>query len=120
MASAALMKNNPSDRDSLTTPECSRYSSGVEAFAPTGPKRKHPSKGGAATGHLARVTKIVEPHLKQVDARITAQAAAFDPAIEAYVSYAIGGRGKRLRPLVALLSAGATGHIESGHVDLAV
>ncbi|HEY2615031.1 MAG TPA: polyprenyl synthetase family protein, partial [Chthoniobacterales bacterium] len=45
---------------------------------------------------------------------------AFDPAIEGYVAYAIGGRGKRLRPLVALLSGGATGAITSAHVDLAV
>jgi octaprenyl-diphosphate synthase len=36
------------------------------------------------------------------------------------VSYAIGGRGKRLRPLLALLVGGATGPINSEHVDLAV
>ena len=52
--------------------------------------------------------------------RIAQQAAAFDPAIEGYVAYAIGSRGKRLRPLVALLSGGATGSITSAHVDLAV
>src|SRR5207247_6658659 len=42
------------------------------------------------------------------------------PEIEGYVTYAIGGRGKRLRPLLALLAGGATGKIKSGHVDLAV
>jgi octaprenyl-diphosphate synthase len=69
---------------------------------------------------LARVTQLVQSHLNEVDARITQQAAAFDPAIEGYVSYALGGRGKRLRPLTALLAGGATGAINSGHVDLAV
>src|SRR5205814_5130588 len=44
----------------------------------------------------------------------------FDPAIEGYVVYAIGSRGKRLRPLLTLLAGGATGEINQGHVDLAV
>jgi octaprenyl-diphosphate synthase len=35
------------------------------------------------------------------------------------VTYAVGGRGKRLRPLVRY-SRGATGEINSGHVDLAI
>jgi octaprenyl-diphosphate synthase len=62
----------------------------------------------------------VQPHLDEVERRIAQQAAAFDPAIEGYVSYAVGGRGKRLRPLLALLAGGATGKINSGHVDLAI
>jgi octaprenyl-diphosphate synthase len=69
---------------------------------------------------LTRVTRLVQAELDQVEQRIIEQATAFDPAIEGYVTYAIGGRGKRLRPLVALLSGGATGPINSGHVDLAV
>ncbi len=71
-------------------------------------------------GPLSRVIELVQPQLNEVEARITQQAAAFDPSIEGYVSYAIGSRGKRLRPLVALLSGGATGPVTSGHVDLAV
>ena len=69
---------------------------------------------------LHSVSEIVHPHLQEVERRIIEQAAAFDPAIEHYVTYAIGGRGKRLRPLVALLASGATGEINSEHVDLAV
>lgn len=92
----------------------------MEAFAPTGPKQTDPSKSGGRNSGLVRVTKLIAPHLEQVDNRIAQQAAAFDPGIEAYVSYAIGGRGKRLRPLVALLAAGATGEIKSDHIDLAV
>ncbi|HJT82650.1 MAG TPA: polyprenyl synthetase family protein, partial [Chthoniobacterales bacterium] len=92
----------------------------MEAFAPTGPKRTDPSETGDQASGLARVTKLLAPHLAQVDKRIVEQASAFDPGIEAYVSYAIGGRGKRLRPMVALLAGGATGEINSGHIDLAI
>lgn len=73
-----------------------------------------------ASNSLVRVTGLVKPQLDQVEERIIRQAAEFDPAIEGYVTYAIGGRGKRLRPLVALLAGGATGPINSGHIDLAV
>jgi octaprenyl-diphosphate synthase len=69
---------------------------------------------------LTKVAELVQSHLDEVENGIAAQAAAFDPAIEGYVSYAIGGRGKRLRPLVALLSGGATGAITAAHIDLAV
>jgi octaprenyl-diphosphate synthase len=66
------------------------------------------------------VAKLVQPHLEEVEMRIAQQAAAFDPALEGYVVYAVGSRGKRLRPLLALLAGGATGKINSDHVDLAV
>src|ERR1700724_3037945 len=78
------------------------------------------AKSAPRSGRLAQVAELVRPHLEEVDVRIVRQATAFDPAIEGYVSYAIGGRGKRLRPLIALLAAGATGEIKSQHVDLAV
>ncbi len=69
---------------------------------------------------LEHVTAGVRTQLAEVEDRIAAQAAAFDPAIEGYVTFALGSRGKRLRPLLALLSGGATGTITSKHVDLAV
>jgi octaprenyl-diphosphate synthase len=62
----------------------------------------------------------VQVQLDQVEAGIVAQAAAFDPAIEGYIAYAIGGQGKRLRPMVALLTGGATGGIKPAHVNLAI
>lgn len=71
-------------------------------------------------GPLARVAQLVQPQMEEVETRIGQQATAFDPAIEGYVAYAIGGQGKRLRPLLALLAGGATGKLNSGHVDLAV
>ena len=69
---------------------------------------------------LSAVAATVQPQLDEVERRIKEQAAAFDPAVEGYVTYAIGGQGKRLRPLVALLSGGATGQITDAHLDLAV
>ena len=91
------------------------YSEFVEVFSP--------SAAGAAIvseGPIARVARLVQRHLDEVEAQITQQATAFDPAIEGYVTYAVGSRGKRLRPLLALLSGGATGGVTAGHVDLAV
>jgi octaprenyl-diphosphate synthase len=98
----------------LTSGAASFYAAVVEAtvssaFAPPIPN-----------GLIARVTEVVRRELDQVESQIIAQAASFDPAVEGYVSYAIGGRGKRLRPLVALLAGGAVGPIKSEHVDLAV
>jgi octaprenyl-diphosphate synthase len=78
------------------------------------------ARSTSGDGALARVTLGVQAELKEVETRIARQAAEFDPAIEGYVTYAIGSRGKRLRPLMALLSGGATGGVTSGHVDLAV
>jgi len=69
---------------------------------------------------LAEVAARVQTQLSEVEDRIAKQAATFDPAIQGYVTYALGSRGKRLRPLLALLSGGATGKITSKHVDLAV
>jgi len=62
----------------------------------------------------------VQTHLDEVENRLASQASEFDPAIEGYVTYAVGGRGKRLRPVLALLSGGASGGINAAHVDLAV
>jgi octaprenyl-diphosphate synthase len=86
----------------------------VEVFA------RSAARNAPAAGALARVTDTVRQQLDDVEKSILAQAAAFDPAVEGYVSYAIGSQGKRLRPVVALLSGGATGGIKPAHVDLAV
>ena len=94
--------------------EPSFYPAPVEVFTSS------PALTASASESLAQIARSVQNHLDEVEARIAQQAAVFDPAVEGYVSYAIGGRGKRLRPLVALLSGGATGPIKSEHVDLAV
>jgi len=67
-----------------------------------------------------RALELANPHLYSVEERISAQARAFDPAVEGYVAYVCRKGGKRLRPALALLSGGATGKIATAHVDLAV
>src|SRR5438477_7785388 len=107
----------------LTTCNSRPYSRLVELFARTErstSRRAVARASGSPAIRLAEVARLVQPHLEQVEMRIAEQAAAFDPAIEGYVVYAVGSRGKRLRPLLALLAGGATGKINSGHVDLAV
>jgi octaprenyl-diphosphate synthase len=86
----------------------------VEVFA------RSPAATAPSAGPLAQIAKTVQVQLDHVEAGIVQQAAAFDPAIEGYVAYAIGGQGKRLRPMVALLTGGATGGITPAHVDLAI
>jgi octaprenyl-diphosphate synthase len=108
------------ERVPLTTREPPLYSRFVEVFARTGPSRADISATAPTLASLVRVAQLVQPQLEEVEARIAKQASEFDPAIEGYVAYAMGGRGKRLRPLLALLAGGASGNLNSGHVDLAV
>ena len=107
-------------RVALTTHNPRRYSRLVELFARSRPSLTGTAAATSSAGSLAKVAALVQPHLEKVEARIVEQASAFDPAIEGYVVYALGGRGKRLRPLLTLLAGGATGEINSGHIDLAV
>jgi len=92
----------------------------VEISARSQPKRTGVTAIASPASSLADLARLVQPYLEQVEKRIAQQAASFDPAIEGYVVYAVGSRGKRLRPLLALLAAGASGRINSDHVDLAV
>jgi octaprenyl-diphosphate synthase len=107
-------------RVALTTHNPPRYPRLVQLFARSRPSLTGTAAAASPASSLAKVAKLVQPHLEQVETRIAQQAAAFDPAIEGYVVYAVGSRGKRLRPLLTLLAGGATGEINSGHVDLAV
>ena len=93
----------------------------VELFARLEPGQQSvETSPNAALHSLADIARVVQPHLEEVERQIARQAAAFDPALEGYVVYAVGSRGKRLRPLLTLLAGGATGKITSGHLDLAV
>jgi len=92
----------------------------VEFTARSQPRRTGLTAIASPGSSLAQVARLVQPHLDEVETRIAQQAAAFDPALEGYVVYAVGSRGKRLRPLLALLAGGASGNINSNHVDLAV
>ncbi len=73
-----------------------------------------------AAGNIKKSLELINTQLYSVEERIAQQARAFDPAVEPYVSYACESSGKRLRPAMALLAGGATGEINSSHLDLAV
>jgi octaprenyl-diphosphate synthase len=92
----------------------------VEFSARSLPRRTGVTATASPASSLAQVARLVQPHLEEVETCISQQVAAFDPALEGYVVYAIGSRGKRLRPLLSLLAGGATGKINSNHVNLAV
>ncbi|MFN0125118.1 MAG: polyprenyl synthetase family protein [Verrucomicrobiales bacterium] len=62
--------------------------------------------------------ELVRPHVDKVEAAILEQARAFDPAIEGYVSYVAGSSGKRIRPALVALAAGATGGVQDAHLRL--
>ena len=72
------------------------------------------------TQALKASLELINSQLYSVEERIRMQARAFDPAVEGYVAYAIESHGKRLRPALALLAGGATGAINTSHLDLAV
>jgi octaprenyl-diphosphate synthase len=61
---------------------------------------------------------LVRPHVEKVEAAILEQARAFDPAVEGYVSYVAGSSGKRIRPALVALAAGATGGVHDEHLRL--
>ncbi len=83
-------------------------------------KTRHSLLDAAAAVRFKRTFELINTHLYSAEERIRAQARAFDPAMEGYVSYVCGSAGKRLRPALALLAGGATGKISASHVDLAV
>lgn len=73
-----------------------------------------------ATAEITQAFALIQPQLAAVESMVHAQTEAFDPAIRGYVLYACQTHGKRLRPALALLSAGATGGISAPHQTLAV
>ena len=62
--------------------------------------------------------ELVRLHVEKVEAAILDQARAFDPAVEGYVSYVAGSSGKRIRPALVALAAGATGGVNDDHLRL--
>ncbi len=73
----------------------------------------------SSTQELQQITALIRPQLHSVEEAIVAQVQAFDPAVQSYVAYACATSGKRLRPALALLAAGATGGVAERHVSLA-
>src|SRR5579863_7184080 len=69
---------------------------------------------------LRRQLATIKPDLDQIEERLRFQVQEFDPGISGYVSYALDGNGKRIRPALVLLSAHASGKTTPQHVDLAI
>jgi octaprenyl-diphosphate synthase len=69
---------------------------------------------------LRRQLASIQPDLEKIEERIHFQVQEFDPAISGYVSYALDSHGKRLRPALVLLAAGASGRVQPTHFDLAI
>ena len=68
--------------------------------------------------HLAFPFELVKDKLALVADQISAQAQAFDPAIEGYISYVCDTSGKRIRPALAILAGDATGESVGDHLKL--
>jgi octaprenyl-diphosphate synthase len=62
--------------------------------------------------------ELVRPHVEKVEQAILEQARSFDPAVEGYVSYVASSSGKRIRPALVALAAGATGGVLESHLRL--
>ncbi|MGD9896623.1 MAG: polyprenyl synthetase family protein [Candidatus Methylacidiphilaceae bacterium] len=58
--------------------------------------------------------------LGQIDREVLRQADEMDPWIRPYFHSLLASRGKRLRPLLAVLSADASGGVRADHIHLAV
>ncbi len=69
---------------------------------------------------LANLFAPIHADLAGVERALVEQARSFDPRVGEYVNYVLGGKGKRLRPALALLAGGATGRIEQNHLHLGV
>ena len=69
---------------------------------------------------LRKQLAAIKPDLKQIEERLRFQVQEFDPGISGYISYALDGNGKRIRPALVLLAAHASGKSTPQHVDLAV
>src|ERR1041384_625507 len=81
--------------------------------------------GGASPAEpkVPSLQKLLEPiaaELHRVEAALGEQVQGFDAGVGDYVQYVLGGVGKRLRPTLALLTGGATGGIDEGHIALGV
>ena len=84
------------------------------------------SLGGAGNHSMAAPQiqqfpfELIQGQLAAVEEGIRAQASAFDPSVEGYVSYVCNTSGKRIRPALSILGGGATGEVTDGHLRLGV
>lgn len=64
-------------------------------------------------------THLVKSQLSRVEALITQQVRDFDPLLVPYMESICATSGKRIRPILVILTAGALGNIDDAHICLA-
>ena len=69
---------------------------------------------------ISRIQDLVAKDMQAVDERLARRLKSEVPLISQLGAYIISAGGKRLRPLIALLSARAAGYQGQAHVDIAV
>lgn len=67
-----------------------------------------------------QIVMPLEPFLGAVSSRMSEQINAFEPDLACYAEYALGARGKQLRPALVGLAANAIGKTQDSHVTVAV
>ena len=64
--------------------------------------------------------ELVRQEIRKVEEQINAQVQAFDPTVEPYIEYICNTSGKRIRPALAILTAGAVGEITASNIKIGV
>jgi len=64
--------------------------------------------------------ELVRPEIRKVEKQIADQVNAFDPGVAPYIDYICNTSGKRIRPALAILTAGAIGEISEDNLKIGV
>lgn len=67
-----------------------------------------------------KLSNLVKPELEKVDQLVRDQVYAFDPELAPYMEYICATNGKRLRPVLSILTGGACGGVSEAHLRLGV
>jgi octaprenyl-diphosphate synthase len=82
--------------------------------------RPAPRSADAPAMPLEEIRALVKPDLAAVDTMIRARLKSVVPLVDQVAEHIIGGGGKRLRPLLCVLSGRACGIADEKHVEAAV
>lgn len=64
--------------------------------------------------------ELVRPEIRKVEKQIREQVDAFDPGVAPYIDYICNTSGKRIRPALAILTAGAVGSVTEENIKIGV
>lgn len=64
--------------------------------------------------------ELVRKEINKVEKQIRDQVCAFDPQVEPYIDYICNTSGKRIRPALSILTAGALGKITDDNIKIGV